>query len=114
MYYKSLILYYTLSYNVSHQLRDKPKAKYETDNMARADLVINVSVKNQAVHFCETKLAGEDHNLWFPLPLVEGADLFSMVEDIMVLNGIANNITEVKELRQCGDHIDFQVIYNEK
>ncbi|MEN4610311.1 hypothetical protein ABEH06_23915 [Pantoea agglomerans] len=78
---------------------------------------VTILVANQTfgrgIHFCSIqKLSGEDADLWFPLP--PDADLFSTVEGIMQINGIANNVTRIEPVRRSTGCTDYDVIYNVK
>lgn len=78
---------------------------------------VTILVANQTfgrgIHFCSIqKLKGEDSDLWFPLP--PDADLFSTVESIMQINGIAHNVTRIEAVRSFPGCADYEVIYNVK
>lgn len=77
--------------------------------MSRQKIMIIVDTKRDAIHFCETKLQGDD--IWFDLnelPLSHRG-----VENIMTLNNVAANVVGLKLIRKCGVCEDWQVIYNE-
>ncbi len=78
-------------------------------------LVMNMA-SGYGIHFCcHEKLSGTDANLWFPVTAeaVE-ADLFSTVENIMLINNVAHNVTSVSLARSHPICRDFDVIYNAK
>lgn len=77
--------------------------------MRNSVVVIHDPVKG-AIHFCETSLQGEDR--WFPF-VGDSNDLFGKIEQLMVDNAIANNVTSVEALRQCGKCLEYTVVYNE-
>jgi hypothetical protein len=60
-----------------------------------------------SVHFCGTRLQGED--LWFPL---NGDDLFKVVENLMFANKIAFNVTAINESNSYAACTDYIVTYN--
>lgn len=76
----------------------------------RNTVVVMHNPINQSIHFCSTALQGQDR--WFKFD--GGANkLFEKVEQLMVDNGLAHNVTSVQHLRKCGIVDEYQVIYNE-
>ena len=73
--------------------------------MARKELMLMVDTKRDALHFCATKLQGD--NIWFPLH----GNPFSMrgVENILVLNGIVCTVVGMEKIRTCGVCEDWKV-----
>lgn len=76
----------------------------------RNSLVILHNAQTQKIHFCSTELRGQDR--WFSFTGNEN-ELFAKVEELMVDNGIAHNVTSVQFLRRCGSVNEYQVVYNE-
>lgn len=72
------------------------------------------TVANGAVHFTAPKLLqGENNNLWFLLS-TKGSELdFKEVEAILLFNKVANNVSFIEKLRDCGNSSDYKIIYNE-
>lgn len=62
-----------------------------------------------------TKLQGSDFELWFPLTATINADEvnFEEIERIMVINRVANNVTDIH--KKFGDEslAEYSVTYNE-
>jgi len=75
----------------------------------RKSVIVIHDQKRKAIHFTGTKLQGED--VWFPYEC-KSETLFSIVEKLMVLNKVANNVTNIQHVRRCGVSEDFQVVYN--
>lgn len=75
----------------------------------RKSVVVIHDPKRKAIHFTDTKLQGDD--VWLPHNHVAEA-LFPTVENLMVLNGIAHNVTSIQRLRCCGVCEEFEVVYN--
>lgn len=64
-----------------------------------------------AFHFCSHRLlSGKESNLWYPLPAEKS--LFEAVENVMVENNQAVNVTRIKKLRVVGKCTDYEVTYN--
>jgi len=76
----------------------------------RNSVVVIHDPVNGAIHFCETSLQGEDR--WFPF-VGDRNDLFVKIEQLMVDNAIANNVTSVEPLRQSGKSVEYAVVFNE-
>ncbi|MDQ2077446.1 hypothetical protein [Marinimicrobium sp. ABcell2] len=75
----------------------------------RATVVVIYDSKREAIHFTGTHLQGSDH--WFPFdPATQ--ELFPRIENLLVDNGIANNVTRITKQRECGDSEDLEVVYN--
>jgi len=75
----------------------------------RKTVVVIHDPKRKAIHFTSTKLQGDD--VWLPYDR-ETIALHPTIEKLMVLNGIAHNVTSVQRVRQCGICEDFEVVYN--
>ena len=73
-----------------------------------------VIVSNGMAHFTSPALLqGTNSNLWFPLSS-KGTELkFEDVEAIMVLNKVANNVSGITKIRECGQAYEYEVAYNE-
>lgn len=75
-------------------------------------LVISLAT-GYGIHFCcHEKLSGPDADLWFPMSAE--ADLFSTVENIMLMNNVAHNVTSISLVNSHPNCRDFDVIYNKK
>ncbi|HEB56632.1 MAG TPA: hypothetical protein ENI98_10075 [Gammaproteobacteria bacterium] len=85
--------------------------KPSSEAMRKNTVVILSSIKGQrAIHFTEQPLAGRDHNVWFP---IGNEDLFRAIENIMVINNQACNLTLVRCIRDISDIChDYDVTYN--
>lgn len=69
----------------------------------------NESVRG--LHFCNhALLSGSNYNLWFPL--VPDDDVFTVLERILVMNGVAVNLTRISSLRSCPEYTDWLVTFN--
>ncbi|UUA75146.1 hypothetical protein [Cellvibrio sp. QJXJ] len=75
----------------------------------RDTLVLLHDKARNKIHFASTSLRGNDHWIDFR---GDNDDLFILVEDLMVENGIANNVTSIQYLRTCGKNIEYTVTYN--
>lgn len=105
------------------------------DNRETVTVFIAPLKDKMCVHFCSTKLQGND--VWMLLP--ENIDTFSphwlveqirnnyqnkdvsnavnpffkAIEEIMVINNVANNVSNIRFLRLCGDAgVELVVLYN--
>lgn len=86
-----------------------------TQNQHRETVMIMVCPINgrMSFHFCAIELLqGINNDLWWPLP--DGADLFSTVEQVMTVNGIAHNVTEIAAVRMQDKCTDYRVTFNRK
>lgn len=86
--------------------------KYTKENqMARSTIVV-IAVLNPVpkFHLCKSSEDSEVHNdNWdFFVP----GSLFQAIEHKLVQEGIAHNLVSIKALRQCGDSIDYECVYN--
>lgn len=79
--------------------------------MRKVTVIILSRIKGQrAIHFTEQPLAGQDNNVWFP---IGNEDLFRAIENIMVVNNQACNLTLVRRIRDISDTCyDYEVTYN--
>lgn len=78
----------------------------------RTVIVIMSRIKNiNCIHFTDTVLSGANSDLWIP---VSETDYFKSIEDLLVVNNIANNVVRI-DVKLTGDTFkDFEVIYNVK
>lgn len=84
-----------------------------SQNSPRATVVILVCPINgrRSFHFCAIELLqGSNNDLWWPL--ADGADLFSAIEEVMTVNGIAHNVTDVTPIAVQGKCTDYRVTFN--
>lgn len=73
----------------------------------------NNTIAGRAVHFVQHPLlSGSNHNLWIPVSADE--TWFVALERILVANGIAENVTCIRPLRECAEYTDFEIIFNHK
>lgn len=64
-----------------------------------------------AFHFCSHRLlSGKDTELWYPLPVEKS--LFQAIENVMVENNQAVNVTRIEKIRVVGKCTDYEVTYN--
>ncbi len=75
----------------------------------RKTVIVMHDTKRKCIHFASTKLQGD--NVWLPYNC-ESGPLFPIIENLMVLNKIASNVTGIERIRRCGTFEDFQVMYN--
>ncbi|EAR6785649.1 hypothetical protein EWQ01_18460, partial [Salmonella enterica] len=62
-------------------------------------------------HFTDPVLSGSNNDLWIP---VSDTDYFKFIENLLVINNIANNVVRI-DVKSIGDtYKDFEVIYNVK
>lgn len=86
----------------------------EVKQGARAEVTILVCdlTCGRGFHFCSIgKLQGDDCDLWFPL--ADPARLFEAVENVMQMNGIAHNVTDLVVISEYASGKDVRVRYNE-
>lgn len=78
----------------------------------RSVIVIMSRIKNiNYIHFTDTVLSGSNNDLWIP---VSDTDYFEFIENLLVINNIANNVVRI-DVKLIGDTFkDFEVIYNVK
>ncbi|MCF6256188.1 MAG: hypothetical protein L3K25_07785 [Gammaproteobacteria bacterium] len=87
--------------------RDNPSF---SDARKRTVIILSMIKGQRSVHFTEQPLAGQDNNVWFP---IGNEDLFRAIENIMVVNNQACNLTVVTRIRDISDTChDYEVIYN--
>ena len=64
--------------------------------------------KRNAIHFNDA--------ITFPIDLWIAVDsqlsLFENIEKIMMAYKVANNCTDIEVIRNCGDTVDYEIIYN--
>ncbi len=78
----------------------------------RDSMTIIVALNNgkQSFHFTQQPLAGNDN--WFK---VLDNDLFLSIENILIENGVAHNLTLLSELRKNNEtSSDYKITYNLK
>lgn len=75
-------------------------------------IVIMSRIKNiNCIHFTDTVLSGVNNDLWIP---VSETDYFKSIENLLVINNIANNVVRT-DVKLIGDTFkDIEVIYNVK
>ncbi|EGG3070883.1 hypothetical protein MOR33_004205 [Salmonella enterica] len=75
-------------------------------------IVIMSHIKDiTCIHFTDPVLSGSNNDLWIP---VSDTDYFKFIENIIVINNIANNVVRI-DVKLIGDTFkDFEVIYNVK
>ncbi|WP_157032705.1 hypothetical protein [Erwinia typographi] len=67
--------------------------------------------RGRGIHFCNHPLlTGSNYNLWFPLAPEE--DVFTTIERILVMNGVAVNLTRISPLLSCTEYTDWLVTFN--
>lgn len=90
----------------------------------RKTMRILVDTKRKAFHLTEQPYSGlvtttkgvEGFDLWVPLYVNGEPDaqaIFKQVEDFMVLNRIAHNVTSINWVSMCGLTASYEVTYNE-
>jgi hypothetical protein len=74
-------------------------------------VIVSHVQENPCFHFCSIPLLqGENCNLQWPVN--PALSLFENIELVMILNGIANNVTRLDFVQAQGQSRDYQVIYN--
>ncbi|MBP2200557.1 hypothetical protein [Pantoea cypripedii] len=69
--------------------------------------------QGRGVHFCsDPLLSGINSNLWFPVRPDE--DWFTGIEQILVMNGVAENVVSLTPLQDSPSYTDWKVICNRK
>ncbi|EDW3796794.1 hypothetical protein YM93_003253 [Salmonella enterica subsp. enterica] len=78
----------------------------------RSVIVIMSRIKDiNCIHFTAPVLSGSNNDLWIP---VSDTDYFKFIENLLVINNIANNVVRI-DVKLIGDTFkDFEVIYNVK
>lgn len=75
-------------------------------------VIFAVLESGASFHFCSHPLlSGKNNELWYPLP--HDVSLFNAIENVMIDNNQANNVTRVEELRVNGKSVDYLVTYNQ-
>lgn len=92
----------------------KSKAALPTQetNLRGEEIIIVAEVKGvRSVHFVsQVKLCGYDNELWYP---IGERDLFSSVEQLMVVNDICHNVVRIDVLNINNEtSSDCKVIFN--
>lgn len=82
------------------------------ENRAEVSIIVCPIQGKMCIHFCAIPLlqGGVNGDLWWPL--TEGMELHKAVENIMVTNRIANNVTRLDLLMRQGKSTDYRVIFN--
>ena len=77
----------------------------------KTTILFSILDNNQrAIHFTQQPLAGSNQNIWFP---IGDQDIFEAVENIMVMNHQAVNVTSVDLVRSYSNlSADYSVSYN--
>lgn len=75
---------------------------------SRDKIIVLHDTKTNRIHFTAQPLAGDDNNLWLDVT----DSVFATIERHMVKAGIANNVTLLTSLRQCGACCDLEVLFN--
>ncbi|MGG6101310.1 hypothetical protein [Pantoea allii] len=86
-----------------------------TENVRASVTVTGCMTKlgGRGIHFCSHPLlSGVNSNLWFPVG--ENETWFSAVERVLVMNGLAENLTALDPLRDCKEYTDWKATYNRK
>ncbi|EAV5730418.1 hypothetical protein NMA32_003638 [Salmonella enterica] len=75
-------------------------------------IVIMSRIKGiNCIHFTDPVLSGSNNDLWIP---VSDTDYFKFIENLLVINNIANNVVRI-DVKSIGDtYKDVEVIYNVK
>lgn len=75
-------------------------------------IVIMSRIKGiNCIHFTDTVLSGANNDLWIP---VSETEYFELIENLLVINNIANNVVRI-DVKLIGDTFkDFEVIFNVK
>lgn len=75
---------------------------------------VDKTLSNQVfIHFCSTNLQGVNANLRFPLHNSTHESLdFVEIENILMLNRIANNVTSITKIRSGDNWADFEIVFN--
>lgn len=69
------------------------------------------SPRGRGLHFCNhALLSGSNYNLWFPLAPED--DVFTVLERILVMNGVAVNLTRISVRASCPEFTDWLVTFN--
>jgi hypothetical protein len=75
----------------------------------RKSMVIIVNPQIKMFHFTHNALAGISNEAWYPYA---NDKLFEYVEQYLVIAGVANNVTSLDKVMECGLTIDYRVTYN--
>ncbi|QKJ89324.1 hypothetical protein PMPD1_4426 (plasmid) [Paramixta manurensis] len=82
----------------------------------RASVIVTGCVTKQGgrgIHFCSHPLlSGVNSNLWLPVGKEE--EWFAAVERVLIMNGLAENLTALTPLRECAEYTDWKATYNRK
>lgn len=90
-------------------------ARSALSETVRASCIVTgcVTAQGRGVHFCNHPLlSGDNSNLWFPIGNNE--DWFAAVERILIMNGLAENLTSLSPLRDGPEYTDWKATYNRK
>ncbi|WP_233404106.1 hypothetical protein, partial [Escherichia coli] len=82
---------------------------------SRHSVAVTICRKNdiKSIHFSGIpKLSGHKGTLNFPYN--ENTSLFVQIENIMLVNGMCNNVTHVERLRHSQKEEIYSVIYNRR
>ncbi|SFF37471.1 hypothetical protein SAMN03159428_04882 [Kosakonia radicincitans] len=81
----------------------------------RASVVVTgcMTKQGRGIHFCSHPLlSGINSNLW--IPIGDNEDWFAAVERVLIMNGLAENLTDLAPLRDCEEYTDWKATYNRK
>lgn len=93
------------------------RQKHKTDAMPEGrDSVIAITNNadcERGIHFVQhSVLSGSNHNLWFPIGAEES--WFTAIERILIMNGIAENVTAITCINEKEEYQDFKIIFNRR
>lgn len=91
-------------------------ARSSITESVRASVVVTgctTKLGGRGIHFASHPiLSGINSNLWFPVG--EGEKWFVAVERVLIMNGLAENLTSLEPLRDCSEYTDWKATYNRK
>lgn len=71
-------------------------------------MVIAAPIKGHPhFHFCSTRLQGEDY--WYRATGLNWVG--QHITDVMLQEGVAAAVTNIEQVRECGDSVDYRVTY---
>lgn len=88
-----------------------PESASPSESRGRLTAITCNTKNGRGIHFCnDLLLNGSNFNLWFPVSADE--TWFVAIERILLMNGVAQNVTSVVALRECEEYTDFEIIFN--
>ncbi|MGR3220910.1 MAG: hypothetical protein ACUZ8H_13995 [Candidatus Anammoxibacter sp.] len=75
----------------------------------RKEMILLHNKKNLTIHFGLMPNDTIWRDVWIPIR----GPLFEAVEEFMVLNSVASNVTTLEYVRTCGECDDYLITYNE-